>query len=133
MKINRDELQAGLKQWKQSGGVRKINFTRKDLLRAIKQFCLDCYGILPQKHCICLAPECKFQSLRGGVCRTTRKDENGNLKKELNKNGILKTIRAECQECLGTHDVAQCCSPNCALFPFRYGKATNKHWAEEGK
>lgn len=83
-------------------------------LKAIHKFCVHCVGEKPHdvKQCGSTEKDCNLYPLRFG-----KKPENGKYK-------ILKEIRKKCTWCMGgnVRDIANCLTPNCHLFQFRFGK-----------
>jgi hypothetical protein len=91
---------------------------KKEIRRAIKKFCLECTGSR-DLAAMCGCDTCNLYPYRPGSQMPVR-DENGNLSLELHKASILRAIRSECIDCLGSRgDI--CTSPRCELYPYRLG------------
>lgn len=77
-------------------------------LKAIKKFCLDCYGG-DKKEVVTCPPECELWELRFG--------------KKIPNISPLKRIRLKCIWCInGSYkDIENCLSPQCAIYIYRTG------------
>jgi len=78
------------------------------LLKAIKKFCLDCYGGNSKEVETC-PDDCELWPLRFG--------------KKIKKISPLKSIKSKCRWCMGgnSKDIKGCLTPNCAIYKYRFG------------
>lgn len=110
------------KNTQDGGGLGKIlAIAKSEIWRAIRAFCLECTGSYDVvKGCNGDAVGCPLYSLRMGKSERLVNGE-GKLPKKFYKRSLLKTIRDNCRQCVGSQKIQTCTSPNCSLYDVRWG------------
>lgn len=96
---------------------------KRNVYKSIARHCLECRGKRPST---CDMTECPLWNIRPGLKRSL---PNLKLKPEFHINAMLRAARTECSMCCDD-EPQYCTSPNCNLFPWRYGMGTKRRTEE---
>lgn len=96
--------------------ARKAAVPKAIIAKAVKRFCLECWGVNPG------ITDCQAHTLLDGTSCELYQVNTAAKRRKTTKTALRKAVRKNCVHCLGGSTQDTCTSPHCHLNSYRLGR-----------